>query len=330
MDDENNDHIVIEEREMSLEPKEIRVPSFSEYNKEIHTIPTSVPVLLHIMADKPSDLASYTNLQRSSDIAEVTIEGCMDPNHLHRLLVQFRNVNKIVIIEKDSFKCNYRNVFMKHGQKFLFPNLKSLNFYNITSGNSIYSVFSKHFLITGVESLEISQPEITEENIIAVRTLLENVKYSLKTLHFPNVQWNSVLFQNFLCVFPNLIELRLDFLSKIDMTDNLLGTLNRNAPNLKRLVSKHGYLRYSQLSAITSLRNMESLSFGLQVPANIDHIDVSVLVRYLPLLKFLELSLSFDNPLNCKVLESDGIKQTLGISYFTECDLDIINYVKSH
>lgn len=322
--------MVIEEKEMSLEPKEIRVSSIKEYNKEIHTIPTSVPVSLYIMADNPSDLATYDNLPRSLDITEVTIKGCMDPNHLFKLLVQFRNVNKIVIIENDSFICNYRNVLMKQGRKVIFQNLKSLKFINITSGNSVYSVFSKNFLMTGVESLEINQAEMTEENIFAVRTLLEHVKYSLKTLLFPNVHWNAVLFQNFLCVFPNLIELRLDFLSKIDMTDNLLGTLNRNAPNLKRLVSKHGYLRFSQLSAITSLRNVESLSFGLQVPAKLDHIDVTILVGHLQFLKFLELSLSFDNPFNCKVFEGHGIKRTLGISYFTECDLDIVNYVKSH
>ncbi len=288
--------------------KVIQASSLNEYKAKISGIPTSVSISLRIIADQPSDLATFANLPLSEKVTEITIEGCLEPHLFYQLLMQLTNVSKITIIEYSRNKCNYKNIFIKQGPKVTF----------------IYSIFSNQFLMMGVSTLEFSQTEITEENIAAMRKLLEQVRYSLRILLFPNVQWNHVLFQNFLCVFPNLVELRLDFLTRIDSTDNFLGTLNKNAPNLKRFVSKHGYLKFSKLSSITLLQNVESLSFGLQVPAKLDYMDITFLTRYLPLLTFMELSLRFDNPSNCKVLESDVVKRKHSISYFTECDLNIL------
>lgn len=323
-----NDLVVMdtEDLQMKLESNDVQVSSLNEYKTKIDVMPTSVPLALHITANQPSDLASFVKLPRSDDVFEVTIKGCCEPYLLYQVLIQLKNLSKITIIEYSQTKRNYKNIFMRQGPKITFKKLTSIKFQNITSGNSIYSIFSNQFLLTGVNTLEFSGTEVTGENIQAVRRLLEQVKYSLRTLLFPNVHWNAVLFQNFRCVFPNLIELRLDFLSRTNLTDNFLGTLDKNAPNLRKLVSKQGYLRFPQLSAITSLQNLESLSFGLVVPAELDYMDITFVTRSLRLLNFLELSLSFDDTSNCKVLESDVVKRKLSISYFTECDLCIVNH----
>lgn len=323
-----NDLMVMdtEDPQMKFNSNEIQVSSLREYKTKIDVLPPSVPLSLHITASQPSDLASFVKLPRSDDVFEVTIKGCCEPDLLYKVLMQLKNVSKVTIIEYSQTKRNYKNIFLRQGPKITFKKLTSIKFQNITSGNSIYSIFSNQFLLMGVNTLEFSQTEVTGENIQAVRRLLEQVKYSLRTLLFPKVQWNAILFQNFRCVFPNLVELRLDFLSGISPTDKFLGSLNKNAPNLKKLVSKQGYLEFSQLSAVTSLQNLESLSFGLVVPAELHYMDITFVTEYLPLLNFLELSLSFDDTSNCKVLESDVVKRKLSISYFTECHLYIVNH----
>lgn len=257
-------------------------------------------------------------LLSSSQVKEITFIGCIPFIRLNILLTKFTLVEKLILVEVEEANCECKHDFVyfdnsKHETKTTLSNLIYVEFHNVTTCLSILNYFIHNVAMFRLNTMKLYNSIGPDSSVQVIKKLLKLVRYSLETLHFSGVEWESSPLCDLHYVFPKLHELRYDLIYRNGKVLNLFCNISLTMPNLKRLNSLGGYLPFEENAVILGLKNIEYLQYGISAPARSKEFDVSVYAVSLPYLKFLELDLLCDNSSNCEIVGENKIQQSFNL-----------------
>lgn len=260
-------------------------------------------------------------------VKEVVLSGCFDMAILPEILEKFKFAYKITFGQKNAIFCNknpeswfdYNLKYLQKAKTNLL-NLSEIVFESINC-TKIFNFLSKSFYMNGITGLKIKGIDIDETNILGIRQLLQQFKYSLEILHFTDVLWKTSLFDNFSYDIPQLIELQIDFVAQNDTNINYFQGFNA-AEKILTIRSLKGFLPFEQFSSLLKFKLLKNLVTGVEISDEVTTLDSLFPVDSLPNLDSMELYLKFSNISKCYLLLDYAIKRSYKIRLHNNCDVN--------
>lgn len=301
--------------------KQLFVNDSVQYEDELKHIKSFESVCLYMNVNASKYWNPVDSLLKSSQVTEITFFGCIPFNLLTLLLNKFHLVQKLTFVDVEEVNCKHKedivyldNIQQGTEMKTTLSKLVYVEFQNITTWLSIFNFFVNKVTMFRLDTMKIINVVASNSVMETIREVLKLVRYSLRTLHFCDVEWETSPFNNFKYIFPKLHDLRYDLVSSNVNALNLFGKINVTAPNLKRLRSLEGYLPLEANTVILGFTKIEYLQYGILIPAHAKEFDVAVYVASLPYLKHLELFLMFDGSSNCRIVGENDVQQFINLT----------------
>lgn len=262
---------------------------------------------------------------KTNQVKEIVLVGCVEMFQLSVLLDKFNYAYKITFGQTHEIFCESNTIHKVQGDsrrasrtKISLLNLTEIVIQNIDCAR-IFEFLSKTFYMNAVKSLKIKNIDIDYTNVLGIRLLLKQFKYSLEILHFTDVVWKVPLYDSSSYAVPNLKELEIDFLSPRNANIDFLGGF-KAAEHLSKIASTQGYLPYSQYLSVFDYKMIQHVTLGVDISDSVTSLDKLFPINLLPKLDYMELFLNFSELSKCDLLLDYDFRRSYDTKLHSNCD----------